>query len=121
MINLAVANILGFIYYHRRAIVLAIAAIAIIVGSVLAFRSCGRREPKLNQAEIQAAQRAIAEQDREQMLYILAESEAREAAADKDLDEAKKAATEAVMQVNREWSNKSNEEIAAELERRAKQ
>ncbi|MER3478845.1 MAG: hypothetical protein C4287_23260 [Leptolyngbya sp. ERB_1_2] len=84
------------------------------------MRSCDTSQPpQLSNAEIIAAQEAIAHNDREKMLQVLAESDARVAMVDKSLDEAKRAVDESVTKTYQEWSSRSNEELAAELERRA--
>lgn len=121
MTSLILANIFGFLYHYRKVVVAAVICLIAVFAAAIIFRSCNRpKEPKLNHDEIRAAQQAIADNDREKMLYILAQSEGREAEADKNIDEAEKAATEAITKAHREWSQKSNEEIAAELERRAR-
>ena len=120
MIGLWLANIIGFIYHFRRIIAITMLAAAVVIAVVLVMRSCDTSQPpQLSNAEIIAAQEAIAHNDREKMLQVLAESDARVAMVDKSLDEAKRAVDESVTKTYQEWSSRSNEELAAELERRA--
>ena len=120
MIGLWLANIIGFIYHFRRIIAITMLAAAVVIAVVLGMRNCDTSQPpQLSNAEIIAAQEAIAHNDREKMLQVLAESDARVAMVDKSLDEAKRAVDESVTKTYQEWSSRSNEELAAELERRA--
>ena len=84
-------------------------------------KSCASKPPKLDQKEIQRAQTAIAEQDRKEMIQVLAESDAKEKAADATAVEANTVTVNAIAESKAKWSNASNEEMAAELERRAKE
>lgn len=86
----------------------------IVVGT---FKACTRSEPKLNQREIIEAQQAIDKQQREKMIEILADSEARE----QGIDNSVKAAENAAEEAKKNYTGKSNEELAEELNRRAKQ
>lgn len=85
------------------------------------LKSCGRVAPTLNEQEIQRAQQAIAEQDRREMIDVLAQSDAKEAAADATAIDANTATVNAIAQSKKRWSEASNEELAAELERRTKE
>ncbi len=91
-------------------------AVVILVGCIWVYRACNR-PPKLNEKEIQKAQTAIAKQDREEMVKILAESEVRETAIDTTLQQAERATEDA----KRNYNRLTNEELAAELERRSKE
>jgi hypothetical protein len=79
------------------------------------------RTPKLNEKEINKAQQAIATKDREEMQKILVTSDLREKGIDTDLATAKAEQTEAVNQAKRRTAQMTNEELAAELERLAKE
>ena len=104
---------------------LVIGMIVLIAIAVLALglwlRSCFHKAPSLNQEEITKAQQAIAANDRKVMVDILANSNARQAATDQTVDNAKAAANDAATQARKDAANMSNEELAAELERRAKE
>jgi len=96
-----------------------IAVVVLILG--LWLRSCFHKAPSLNQEEITKAQQAIAANDRKVMVDILANSNARQAATDQTVSNAKAAANDAATQARKDAANMSNEELAAELERRAKE
>jgi len=118
---LILANIFGYLYARRR-IVLSIAAfLVILVLSLVLFRSCGHKAPKLNEQEIQNAQKAIAVEDRKTMIEILSNSEVREKQIDGNISNAKADTVNAIADSKAEWSAKSNQELADELERRANQ
>ena len=55
------------------------------------------------------------------MIEVLAQSDAQEKAADGVAANAKANTVNAIQESKKEWSDKSNEELAAELERRAKE
>lgn len=97
-------------------------AVLIVAGLVVLFlviqiRSCFNKPPKLDLKEIQKAQQAIREQDRKEMVEILAESDVREAGITNSI----KAAEEATEKSKRNYNQLSNDELAAELERRSKE
>jgi len=91
--------------------------LVVLVTLGLFLRSCLNRKPKLDEQAIQKAQNAIAENDRKQMLEVLAESDTKEAEIDstiKQIEMDREAA-------KKSYADKSNEELAAELERRLAQ
>jgi hypothetical protein len=82
---------------------------------VLIWRACNK-PPRLNEKQIQKAQDAIAKQEREEMLEVLAESDTAEDAIDSNIKQ---------IELDREaakqnYTGLSNDELATELERRAK-
>lgn len=116
---LFLANIAGWVVAHWRIVVYAALALVVLISGVMLFRSCGKKTPKLDQAEIIKAQQAIAANDRKIMVETIANSDAREAAIDQNLANAKQVTMETVANSKAEWANKTNEELAAELERRS--
>jgi hypothetical protein len=100
---------------------------AIFAGIVLFFVLIGfifrafHRTPKLNQPEIQRAQKAIAVNDGEEMTKVLVESDVREKHIDENLANGNSVKVDAINESKKIWANTSNEEKAAELERRAKE
>lgn len=102
-----------FIVDHWKIIVPAVVLI-VVVGFV--YRACNR-PPKLDEKAIAEAQKAIAKQDREEMVKILAESDTKEAEIDSNI----KAIEQAREDAKKNYTGLSNDELAAELERRAKQ
>lgn len=105
-----------FIYYplkdHWRIIV---PAIVLIIAGVWFYRACGPKPAKLDERSIQKAQQAIAKQDREEMVKILAESDTKEAEIDSNI----KAIEQAREDAKKNYTGKTNQELAEELNRRA--
>ena len=93
--------------------------LAVIVLAILGLwlRSCLSRPPKLDEKAIQKAQQAIAVQDREKMIEVLAESDTREDEIDSNI----KAIENARENAKKNYTGLRNEDLAAELERRAKE
>jgi hypothetical protein len=102
---------------HWRLVLSVVAFLAILVLSIVLFKSCGHKAPKLNEPEIKAAQTAIATENRKQMIDILTNSDVREQAIDSNIKQAENAAAEA----KQSYEGKSNQELADELNRRANQ
>ena len=118
--SLLLANILGWIYANKRT-VLIVAGVFVLLCLVVGIYRCAKPAPKLNQAEIIKSQQAIEKQDRQQMIEILAASDAREKEADLIANQAEANTAAIVRESKWEWAEKSNDELAKELERRAKQ
>lgn len=109
-----------FIYDNWR-VVLPVAVFAVVLIWVAVHYGCQKPAPKLNQQEITAEQQAIAAKDRQTQIAILVNSDVREQAIDANVAAGRNATVNAIADSKAEWSQKSNEELAAELERRAKQ
>jgi len=77
--------------------------------------------PKLNEKQITAAQQAIATNDREQMTKILVDSDVAEKQIDANVAYSNTQTTNAQAESRQKWSQASNEEMQAELERRARE
>ncbi len=95
-------------------------AAVLIVAGVFVYRACNR-PPKLDEKAIQRAQTAIAKQDREEMTKILVESDVREKQIKDESADAHAQTTNAIVEAKAKANAMTNEELAAELERRAKQ
>ena len=113
--NIIINSILGFIVSHWKWFAGGVLLLCFLILFALAFRSCGK--PKLDQKEIIEAQQAIEKQDRKVMVEILTNSDIREQGIDNSI----KLAEEATEQSKKNYSGLSNEELAAELERRSKE
>ena len=103
-----------------------IVALMVLIGiAVLVFalwmRSCFTKTPKLDEAEIQKAQQSIAVEDRKAMQEVLISSDAREAAIDSNISNAKANTINAIHESREKWSQATDEEIKAELLRRMNQ
>lgn len=94
--------------------------IAILIIGIFVYRACNK-PPKLDEKAIQKAQRAIAENDRKAMEEVLIESEVAEKQIDQNLANADRQKLEAISEARKKVSQMNNEELAAELERRARE
>lgn len=94
--------------------------LAILVIGIFVYRFCNK-PPKLDEKAIQKAQQAIAENDRKAMEEVLIESEVAEKKIDQNLANADRQKLEAISEARKKVSQMNNEELAAELERRARE
>lgn len=115
------ANILGWIVAHKRALFVAFLGFVLFLLVVFAYKGCTAREIKLDQKEIIEAQKAIAENDRAKQIEILAKSDAKEQVADDISVNASTNTVNAIKESKDKWNAASDEQIRAELERRAKE
>lgn len=116
---LILANIAGWIVAHWRIVAYITLAGVLFVGVGLIFSRCGKKQPKLDQQAIIKAQEAIAANDHKQMVEILANSDAQEAAIDQNVANSKAETINAAANSRQTWSNANNADLAAELERRS--
>lgn len=96
-------------------------AILLILLVLFAWKSCGKKEIKLDQKAIIEAQQAIEANDRQKMVEVLATSDAKEAVADETAANASAVTVNVIKESKDKWNAASDEAIRAELERRAKQ
>lgn len=117
---LILANAFGFVVEKWRwfAVFAAIVLAFVLLGFI--FRAF-HKSPKLNQVEIVKSQTAIATQDREEMTKILVDSDVREKNIDANVAYANTEVVNAQAESKKQWSTASNDEMAAELERRAQE
>ena len=116
-----ILDIAGWLFVKRYWILYGVLGLFVLFGVLFVFRACSKPAPKLNNEEIRKAQDAIAANDRKTQIEVLANSDVREQAIDANVAAGRAATVNAIAISKAEWSNKSNEELAAELERRAKQ
>lgn len=116
-----IAKRIFFFAFDNWRVVLPVAVFAAIAFWFLIHYGCSKPAPKLNQEEIIKSQQAIAANDRKTQIEILTNSEVREANIDANVAAGRNATINAIANSRAEWSQKSNEEIAAELERRARE
>jgi uncharacterized membrane protein YvbJ len=111
---------IGYIIVDNwRIVVPAVAVFVIVIGL---WSYCGKRNaPKLNQEQTIKAQQAVAKDDRKEMLEVLNESDAQEKVANTEQANAQATKEQAIQESKQKWSQASNDEMAAELERRAKE
>lgn len=110
---------IGFFILDNWKIVLAVLAVLTI--TIVVYRACRPGPPKLDERAIQKAQQAIAENDRKAMTEVLVESEVAEKAIDQNLANAENEKLKALAEARQKAAGMTNEELAAELERRAKE
>ena len=96
-------------------------AVALLVAVIWFYGWCGRGQARLDQQEIIKAQQAIRENDRKEMIEILVNSDVREKQIDANVANGRTQVMEAANTSRKEHAGKSNEDLAAELERRAKE
>lgn len=97
--------------------ILLVVGLIFVIALAVSMYSCLKPQPKLDQKEIIEAQQAIETGDRKKAIEILTNSTVREQGIDNSI----KLAEEATEKAKREYGQLSNDEIAAELERRAQQ
>jgi uncharacterized membrane protein len=105
---------IGFFLWDNWKLVLG--AIVLLVIVVFVYRACSR-PPKLNEAEIQKGEQAVKERNDKALKEILAASDVREQGIDNSIQQAEDATEKA----KRNYEGWSNEDLAAELERRRNQ
>lgn len=114
-------RIVWFFWDNKRYLAILLAIIALIIAIAFTYSWCGKRKARLNQEEIIKLQKAIAESDRQAMEKILVDSDVREKRIDENVVNAKTDTINAIADAKKKASQMSNEELAAELERRAKE
>lgn len=95
--------------------------IAIIIIVVFIQRACKAHSARLNEKQIVAAQQAIAKQDREEMTKVLVESDVQEKQIDQNVADAEVQKVAAIAESKKKAEAMTNDELAAELERRSKE
>lgn len=109
---------IGFFFLDNWRVVLPRVGVLVLV--ICIYRVCNR-PPKLDEAAIQKAQQAIAVQDRKAMVEILTQSDVAEKQIDANIANAKSQALNAINDARKNAETMTNDELAAELERRLKQ
>lgn len=120
-IILIIKNIAGWLSLHWRTTAICGAVAVVLIAVLVLSRSCGKKTPKLDQQAVQKIQDAIASGDRQTRIEVLAESKGKEAATDQDVANAKVIQVQTTQQAKKDASQLSNDELAAELDRMAKE
>ncbi len=110
-----------FIIDNWRVVVTGLAILLVLIAAILTYRGCKARRATLNQQEIIELQKAIATEDRKVMEKILVDSDVREKRIDENVANAKTETVNAIAEAKKKASQMSNEELASELERRARE
>jgi uncharacterized membrane protein YvbJ len=106
-----------FLFDHWK---LVLGGIILLVIVVFVYRACNR-PPKLDEKSIQKAQKAIAENDRKAMEEVLTESDVAEKQIDNNLANAENEKLKALQESRKRIAEMDNQQLAAELERRARE
>lgn len=115
---LIVEKIIAFIVKNWRVGLIVVVAIAVLSMGWCIFKP---KPAKLDEKAIQAAQKAIADNDRATMEKILVESDVKEKQIDGTISNSKMDTYNAIEESKKKVSTMTNEELAAELNRRASQ
>ena len=114
-----ILNIFGYLLSNWRKVAIVVVAAVLLSLLSLGGRWCFKKTPpKLNEAEIFEAQKAIAENDRKVMEKVLVESDARDAEINATAANATTDKVNAIAESKKRWANASEEEMAKELEAR---
>lgn len=113
-----ILNIFGYLLSNWRKVAIVVVAAILLIFLILGVRSCFKRTPKLNEAEILQAQKAIAENDRRAMEKVLIESDARDAEITATAANATTEKVNAIAESKKRWANATEDEMAKELEAR---
>ena len=116
-----IKRVAWFLWDNKRITLIGLAILVLLIAGVFTYRGCKARRARLNQEEIIKLQKAIAESDRQAMEKILVDSDVREKRIDENVVNAKTETINAIADAKKKASQMSNEELAAELERRAKE
>lgn len=114
-------RVVWFLWDNKRITLIGLAIFVLLIAGIFTYRGCKARRARLNQEEIIKLQKAIAESDRQAMEKILVDSDVREKKIDENVVNAKTDTINAIADAKKKASQMSNEELAAELERRAKE
>lgn len=106
---------IGFFVFDNWKVVLPIIGALVLI--VFLFKACNR-PPKLDEKAIQKAQQAIATQDREAMTKVLTEIEVKEKQIDANAADAQAQTFTAIQNAKQKAAGLSNEQLAAELEKK---
>lgn len=113
------------VWYYQWTLPAKLISVAVLVVLLLivvfGIKSCGKREPKLNEPETQRGEAAVKSRNDAELTNVLAESDVR---TEKALDTANKADAEtkaAIQEAKQKYEDWTPEQKAAEFERRKNQ
>lgn len=99
-------------------IVAVVLGLILVVGLGLWLKSCFSKPAKLNEAEIQKGQQAIEQHNDEKLKEVLAAADAREQGIDANVARSDANVKVAVEEAKKKYDGMTNDELAAELEKR---
>jgi hypothetical protein len=118
---LIIANIIGWARVHWRVLAYGVAALVLLIAVGVIYKGCGKHEPKFNQKEVTEAQNAVETHNVEKQKDVLAKSDVREEKDVEQINEGDAATKQAIEDAKHKYDGMTNDELAAELERRAKE
>lgn len=121
VLPLLIKNAFGYVVANGRWFAYGFAALLLLLLIVFAYRGCSKREVKLNEAEIQAGEKAVKDRNDAELRKILVESEAREAVIDANVANAKAETINAKIESQKKWANSNISELQAEFDKRKNQ
>lgn len=110
-----------FVYDNWRFFLPLVGIVVIAITLTFAYKGCTKKPIKFDEREIHEAQKAIADADRAKQVEILAKSDAKEQVADDISVNAQTNTVNAIYESKKKWNSATDEEIRAELERRARE
>lgn len=119
--KLVFLNIIGWIVANWRLVAITVGVVAVLIVFGMVMRSCNNQPVKFDEKTIQEAKTAIAEQDRQKMTEILANSAVVEKQINANLANADNEKLKTLSEARKRAAAMTNEELAAELERRVNQ
>jgi preprotein translocase subunit SecF len=115
---LIIANIIGWARVHWRLLAYGVAALVLLIAVVVIYQSCGKKEVKFNQKEVTEAQNAVETHNVEKQKDVLAKSDVREEKDVEQINEGDAATKQAIEDAKHKYNGMTNDELAAELEKR---
>lgn len=112
-------RIATYLWTHPRVFVITLAVLLLLVIG-LQMKGCFKAKPKFNEAEIQKAQQAIADQDRKAMVEVLAASEVREKTVDTNVATGKTEMINAYADARKKYDDMTPDELQAEINEKLK-
>ena len=120
---------MGLLFFAKRVVwffwdnpryLVTLLAFIILVLIGMQMKGCFTRTPKFNEDEIRRAQKAIAEDNRKEMVEVLAQSEVREKNIDANVANAKIETVNAYAEARKKYENMSIEQLQTEVNEKLK-
>lgn len=112
------ANIIGWIVANKHMLIVGGALVIVLIAVLVGFNRC-KKPIKMDEAQIQAAQKAIAEQDRKVMEKVFIDSEVQQQEIDETVADASTKKVNADAEAHEKVKTMSNEDLARILNERS--
>ncbi|HLA96623.1 MAG TPA: hypothetical protein VK612_12945 [Pyrinomonadaceae bacterium] len=99
----------------------AVAGLIGLIVIIVVFKSCGKTVPKLDEAEVQRGEKAVKQENDEELRNILVESDVREKVAVNAAVNSKAETVNAIHESRQTWNAANRDELQAEFDRRKNQ